>query len=207
MAASSRGTERLPTAAGFNGRIGDRRNHMRVLSFVTLGLAVLLGGAHPGEAQDSPSIAYIDSQVVMQQVPGAREAEREFTEIMQEYEGELQAMGQEIDQLVTELQEQYEQLTPEQIEEREEEIRQKELEYNLRVEELEGEAQERRAELLDPILRRMSEAIEEIRQERELEMVFDAASQAILAANPDLNLTGEVIDRLSDQADDGQQDH
>lgn len=180
---------------------------MRVLSFVTLGLAVLLGGAHPGEAQDSPSIAYIDSQVVMQQVPGAREAEREFTEIMQEYEGELQAMGQEIDQLVTELQEQYEQLTPEQIEEREEEIRQKELEYNLRVEELEGEAQERRAELLDPILRRMSEAIEEIRQERELEMVFDAASQAILAANPDLNLTGEVIDRLSDQADDGQQDH
>lgn len=179
---------------------------MRALSFIVVGLAILLAAPSAAHAQDNPSIAFIDSQAVMQQVPGAREAEREFAEIMQEYEGELEAMGQEIDDLITELQEQHQQLTPQQIEEREEEIRQKEIEYNLRVEELEQEAHQRRAELLDPILQRMSQTIEEIRREYEFEMVFDAASQAILAANPELDMTGEVIDRLTDQADGGQQD-
>ena len=176
---------------------------MRVLSFVPFVMAALLVGPNPTEAQETPSIAFIDSQVVMQEVPGAREAEREFSEIMDEYEGELEAMGREIDQLITELQDEFEQLSPEQVEEREDEIRQRELEYNLRVEELEGEAQERRAELLDPILRQMSETIEAIRTEYQVEMVFDAASQAIVAADPELDLTGEVIDRLTDQADDG----
>lgn len=176
---------------------------MRSFLMAAVALAALLATPCAGHAQDSPSIGYIDSQAVMQQVPGAREAEEEFSEVMQEYEGELEAMGREIDQLIDELQEQQEQLSEAEVEEREEEIRQKELEYNLRVEELEEEAQERRAELLDPILRQMSETIEEIRQEHGLAMVFDAASQAIVAADPELDLTGEVIERLTDQADDG----
>lgn len=179
---------------------------MRVLSSAIVALTLLLAGPVPGEAQESSSIAFIDSQLVMHELPTAQEAERQFTEIMQEYEGELEAMGREIDQMIADLQQEHEQLSPEQVEEREEAIRQRELEYNLRVEELEEEAHQRRAELLEPILRQMSETIEEVRQDRGVEMIFDAASQAILAADPELDLTGEVIQRLSDQVDDGQQD-
>ncbi len=167
---------------------------MYLRSFVLAGLLVLLGAAAL-EAQ-TPRIGYIDSQAILQEAPGAQEAQAEFERNMQAYQEEIQRMGQELEGLIEQYQQQQATLSPEARERREQEIRQKERSYQERVEEMEMEAQQRQQELVGPILDRMSGAIEEIRAEGGYTMIFDVASRAIIAADPDLDLTDQVLEHL-----------
>jgi outer membrane protein len=171
---------------------------MRSMLFV-LAATLLLVTAVSVEAQ-APRIGYIDSQAILEEAPGAREAQQEFERDMQRYQEEIQRMGQELEQLIEQYQQQQRTLSPEARERRENEIRQREMTYQQRVEEMEMEASQRRQQLVEPILDRMSEAIEEIRTEGQYTMIFDVASRAIIAADPELDLTNQVIRRLRETA-------
>lgn len=175
---------------------------MRSASFVLAGI-LLLALAHPVEAQ-TPRIGYIDSQAILQEAPGAQEAQQEFERSMQGYQEEIQQMGGELEQLIEQYQQQERTLSPEARQRREEEIRQKEMEYQQRVEEMERDAADRRQQLVEPILDQMSGAIEQIRSEGQYTMIFDVASRAIIAADPELDLTTQVLQRLRETA--GNQD-
>ncbi len=171
---------------------------MRASTFVLAGI-LFLTTALAAEAQ-SPRIGYIDSQAILQEAPGAQEAQQEFERNMQGYQEQIQQMGQELEGLIEQYQQQERTLSPEARQRREEEIRQREMEYQQRVEEMEMEAAERRQQLVEPILERMSGAIEEIRTEGQYTMIFDVASRAIIAADPELDLTTQVLQRLRDTA-------
>lgn len=172
---------------------------MHVRSFVLSGIALLVTAAAV-EAQ-TPRFAYIDSQAILQEAPGASEAQVEFEQELESYQEEIEEMGQAMQQLITEYQQQQGSMSQEARETREEEIRRREAEYQQRVEELETQADQRRRELVEPILERMSNAIEEIRAEGGYTMIFDVASQAIIAADPELDLTTQVIERLRADAE------
>ncbi|TVR58760.1 MAG: OmpH family outer membrane protein [Gemmatimonadales bacterium] len=171
---------------------------MHLRSFVLAGL-VLLVSAAAVEAQ-TPRIGYIDSQAILQEAPGAQEAQAEFERDMQGYQDEIQRMGEELERLITAYQQQERTLSPEARQRREDEIRQKEFEYQQRIEQMELEAAQRRQQLVEPILDRMSGAIEEIRAEGQYTMIFDVASRAIIAADPELDLTTQVLQRLRERA-------
>ncbi len=171
---------------------------MHLRSFVLAGLVLLVSAASV-DAQ-APRIGYIDSQAILQEAPGAQEAQAEFERDMQRYQDEIQRMGEELERLITAYQQQERTLSPEARQRREDEIRQKELEYQQRIEQMEVEAAQRRQQLVEPILDRMSGAIEEIRAEGQYTMIFDVASRAIIAADPDLDLTTQVLQRLRERA-------
>lgn len=167
---------------------------MRLRSFALAGLA-LLAIPLALDAQ-SPRIAYIDSQAILMEAPGASDAQMEFQRQVGEYQDEIQRMGEELEELVTRYQQQQGAFSQQAREAREEEIRQREMEYQERVEAMELQIDARREELVGPILERMSDAIEEIRVEGEYAMIFDLASRSIIAADPELDLTDQVIQRL-----------
>ncbi len=167
---------------------------MRVLSFALAG-ALLFGGASMAEAQ-TVRVGYIDSQVILAEAPGSREAQQEFDREMDRYRGEMQRLGQELEQLITEYQRQERNLTPEAREARQLEIQRKEMEYQARMEEIDQEAAVKRQELVEPILERMSRAIDQIREEGNYSLIFDTAARSIIAADPALDLTDEVLRRL-----------
>jgi outer membrane protein len=171
---------------------------MQKLAFVLAGV-LLLGGVQAVEAQ-TVRVGYIDSQVILSEAPGAREAQQEFDREMDRFRGEIQRMGEDLENLVTAYQRQERTLSPEAREARQNEIRLKEMEYQQRVDEMEMEAAQRRQILVEPILERMSQAIETIRAEGDYAVIFDTASRAIVAADPQLDLTGEVIRRLQQMA-------
>lgn len=170
---------------------------MRARSFVLTGAILLaaLSGATALDAQ-SPRIAYIDSQAILQEAPGAQQAQQAFQDEMDQYQQEIQAMEEELERLFAQYQQQQQTLSPEAREAREEEIRRKETEYQQRVQQLEGQAAERQRELVEPILDRMADTIEEIRAEGNYAMIFDVAGRSIIAADPALDLTSQVIQRL-----------
>ncbi len=171
---------------------------MRSLMVALLGLFAF--GPAAVEAQQELRIAYIDSQAILQEAPGASEAQQQFDQQMESFGQEIEAMGQELDSLITAYQQQQGTLTDEARETRETEIRQREIQYQQRLDEMEQEAAQRREELVQPILSRMSAAIEEIRSEGEYSVIFDVAGQSIIAADPSLDLTMEVIQRLQQMA-------
>ena len=173
----------------------------RVLSFALSGV-LLLGAASMAEAQ-TVRIGYIDSQAILAEAPGSREAQTEFDREMDRYRGEMQRLGEELERLITQYQQQERNLTPEAREARQMEIQRKEMEYQMRMEEIDQEAAVKRQELVEPILERMSQAIDAIREEGNYAVIFDTASRAIVSADPSLDLTDEVLRRLQQMTNGG----
>lgn len=171
-------------------------------SIATALAALLLVGptsglaAQSGTTSTGPKLGFIDSQAILQEAPGAQEAQQQFERDMARYRSEVEQMGQELQTLISNYEQQQLTLSPAAKENREEQIRLKQQEYQQRVQELENQAAQRQAELVEPIMEKINTVIDGIRREGEFTMIFDVASQAIIAADPSLDLTAEVIRRL-----------
>ena len=73
----------------------------------------------------------------------------------------------------------------------------KNAEYEQRLSEIDQQAQIRQAELIQPVMDRITTVIETLREEGSYSLIFDVAAQGIISADPSLDLTQEVIRRLT----------
>lgn len=170
---------------------------MRRTSLALLALAFLLP-AGAVEAQ-TLKIAYINSQEILLQAPGAEEAQTRFDSEMQGYQQEIARLESELQNMETSLQQQSLTLSPEARANREQALQQKFQEYQQRAGQLQQVAQERRAELIQPVMDEITSVIEMIREEGAYSLILDAAAGSIVSADPVLDLTQEVINRLQAQ--------
>jgi outer membrane protein len=168
---------------------------MRVMKAI---LPVLLGLflVAPLGAQTNLKIGYIDSQAILDQDPSAQAAQQQFEASLATYQAEVQQMGEDLQQLIDQYDQQQAMLSDEAKANREEEIRLKQGQYQQRISELEQQASVRQAELVEPVMERITAVIEEIRAEGSYSMIFDVAAQGIISADPALDLTAEVVRRL-----------
>ena len=163
---------------------------------VATGLA-LLGYESFNEPQDGGvRLAYIDSNQVVAQTPGAADAQATFDREMARWQAEVQALADSLQQMISTYEQQQIMLSPEKRQERQQDILQKRLEYEQRASDLQQVAQRRQAELVQPIFEKISLAMKEIREEQGYTMIFDAAAGALLAADTTLDITNMVIEHL-----------
>lgn len=167
---------------------------MRRTSFALGALAFLLS-AGAVEAQ-TLKIAYINSQEILLNAPGAEAAQAAFDSEMLGYQGEIQQLETELQNMETALQQQQLTLSPEARTAREQQLQQKFAEYQQRTTQLQDIANQRRAELIQPVMDRITEVIELVREEGQYALILDAAAGAIVSADPALDLTQDVIARL-----------
>jgi len=168
---------------------------MRVMKvFLPVLLALLLASA--AEAQANLKIGYIDSQAILDQDPSARTAQQQFEASLATYQAEVQQLGEDLQVLIDQYEQQQAMLSDEAKANREEQIRIKQAQYQQRITELEQQAGMRQAELVEPVMERITAVIEEIRAEGSYSMIFDVAAQGIISADPALDLTPEVVRRL-----------
>jgi outer membrane protein len=168
---------------------------MRVRQWI-LPVLLILALAPSAEAQEAIKIGYIDSQAIIDQDPAAQEAQKQFEEDMTRYRAEVQQLGEEIQNLIDQYNQQQAMLSEAAKANRQEEIRLKQTQYQQRISELEQQANMRSAELIQPVMERINSIIEEIRTAGSYAMIFDVAAQGVIAADPELDLTPEVIRRL-----------
>lgn len=175
---------------------------MRRFMFAMVGLAALTLPA-TGQAQQSGlKIGYINSEAILQQAPGVQEAQSQFDRDMQSYQAEVQTMAQELERMIQQYDQQQLTLSPEAKQQRQAAIRQKQQEYQQRLQAIDQQAGQRQAELVQPVMDSINEIIEQIRAEGSYSFIFNTAAGAIIAADPSLDLTDEVIRRLRTGADD-----
>ena len=167
---------------------------MRRTSLALLALAFLLP-AGAVEAQ-TLKIAYINSQEILMNAPGAEEAQARFDEEMASYQQEISQLETELQNMETALQQQSLTLSPEAKANREQALQAKFQEYQQRSQQLQEMANQRRAALIQPVMDEITAVIETIREEGAYSLILDAAAGSIVSADPSLDLTQEVITRL-----------
>src|SRR5690606_38446815 len=138
-----------------------------------LTLLLLLAGVGTVEAQ-AARFGYINSQRIMAEAPGTAEAQTAFEQDMEQYRSELEQLETRLEGLQDDFDRQQATLSATAREERQQEIQQAFMTYQQRRTELEERAQQRQAELVGPIMERVSQVIEQIREEGDYAMVFDA---------------------------------
>jgi outer membrane protein len=149
------------------------------------------------EAQaQATRFAYVNSQRIMAEAPGARDAQQAFEREMQRYRIEVDSLEQGLEQQQADFQRQQATLSPAARQQRQQEMQQQFITYQQRVGELERTAQRRQAELVEPVMQRISETIEALRREGNYAMIFDASAGALITADPALDITERVLTRL-----------
>lgn len=161
-----------------------------------LPVLLILVMASAVQAQANVRIGYIDSQQILNQDPSALEAQQQFEADLARYRAEVDQIGRDLQELISQYEQQEAMLSETAKENRQEEIRLKQTQYQQRISELESQAGMRQAELVEPVMERINAVIEDIRDDGGYSMIFDVAAQGIIAADPALDLTQEVVRRL-----------
>ena len=160
-------------------------------------VCVLLGltGAVPAAAQGPGlKIGFINSRQILSQTPGYAAAESTFDKEVKGYRDEVTRLQQQLDSAIRAFDQQSIALSP-----AAKQAKQKDLQgQQQRLQQRSQELQQREQELLQPIQARINAVIQGLRAEGNYSMIFDADSPGgnIVAADPGLDLTSKVLQRL-----------
>ncbi|HUG41056.1 MAG TPA: OmpH family outer membrane protein [Longimicrobiales bacterium] len=169
------------------------------------GMAVfaLLVGAASLPAQAAPKLVFINSQRVMAEAPEIQQARSALQQEMQRLEQQIAPLQTSYQTMLEQYQQQQAMMTPENRRERQQALGAKQQEIQEKAAELEQLAQGKQQELLEPALARINTVIEQLRSERGYAFVFDVAGGGVIAADPALDITDEVLRRLRALASQG----
>lgn len=166
-----------------------------------LAIAVMTLVFTPVLVADSVNIGYLDTDRLMMESEETMEAQRVLRTERQEWEAEIEALDREIDRLYSEYEDKRMILTESGRREAEQEIERLMQQRQARVQEIFGEGglyMQKQAELLEPILDRLSGVIETIAIENNLDVVLDVSAGGILYAKPTLDITDQVIEKMKE---------
>ena len=168
---------------------------MKRIVFTAMAVLLALGTTREASAQGA-KIGYINSQSILAEAPGAKEAQTKFDSDMQQYRTEVQQMQTELETMVKQYETQQAMLSPSAKQQRETDIRTKQKAYQDRLAAIDQRAGQRQQELVQPVMDKINKVIEVIRSEGGYALIFDVSAGGVVAAEPGLDLTPEVIRRL-----------
>lgn len=149
-------------------------------------------------AQDL-KIAFVDSDEIIKQAPGYQEASDAFTRTTEVWRDSLETKRTQLQTLFDEYKRQEVILSPEKKTEKQQEMLALEQEIQQYFQQKfgpEGEASNRQAELMQPIIQQVNQTIDLARREGGYALIFDLNDGALVAGDPSLNITDQVIQRL-----------
>ncbi len=175
------------------------------MSISRLGAAVALSLllASPLGAQGT-KVGYINSAQVLAEYGPAQEADRQLQATLAGYQAEMDQLNASLAQASAEFEQQQVTMTPEARQQRGQELQAQASAIDERGQQLQALAAQRTTEVFTPINEAIRSVLEEIRVEGNYGLILDVTVQAILVADPALDLTQQVLTRL--QARSGSED-
>jgi outer membrane protein len=79
---------------------------------------------------------------------------------------------------------------------RQDDLTAKQAAFQARAQDMQAKANERQTQLLKPIMDKIQAAIADIRKSESYSIIFDASTEAMVAADPALDITDKVIAKL-----------
>jgi outer membrane protein len=170
---------------------------MRALFRATpVALALLTAVSLPANAQGI-KLAYVQTSQLLEQAPGRAEAEAQFEKETGGYRDQIKRMSDSLNAMVASFEKAQASLPAATRDARSKDIQAREAEYQRRSREIEQKAQSRQNELVQPILDKIKQAIEDVRIEGGYAMIFNAdQGSPIVAVDKNLNVTDRVLTKL-----------
>jgi len=161
----------------------------------TLGLVLLVHGFPVGAAD--LSIGVIEPQKVLDATKAGRKIKDALADYVNTRQRLIESEEQDIKALEEDLVKQGADLSPDAKQEKEGAIRQKLITYRRHVQELEGEVQTKKRELLSDFTKKVEQVVREIAERENITLVVekeDAGPGGLILYNePSINLTDRVI--------------
>jgi len=159
-------------------------------------LPVLLLAVVAARPQQSPTIGYVDSDQIIQQMPGYAAADSTFQNESEEWRTELQRLQTTLDSTVRAFDQESATLSETERDQKMDELQQMSRLVQQRNGELSQRAEARWSELVAPLRERGRAVIDGLRAERNLALVLDINAPGIVSIDPALDLTAVVLTRL-----------
>jgi outer membrane protein len=159
-----------------------------------------LGQGGGGAQAAAPlKIAFINSREILQRTPGYQVAESTYLKEVEGFRTEIQKLQTQLDSAVQAFDQQSIALSPAARQTKQRELQGMQQRMEQRTNELQDRARQREQELLQPIQTRVQGVIEGLRAEGNYALILDrdAAGGLIAAADPSLNITARVLQRLT----------
>ena len=177
---------------------GDRI--MKLFVRTTLALLALALAAPSLATAQQPSIVFLDSERLRQQAPSLQAAREQLEEELAELEAQadsaLAPMQAEFQSAAQEFQQQQGMMTAERRQQRQQALGQMQQELQQAGAQWEQRAAAIQSRVLGPALERINRVIDELRAENGYQFVLDVAAGGVVAADPALDITSEVLRRL-----------
>ena len=143
-------------------------------------------------------IAYVNLQEVLRRTPGYVAAESTYRKIVTGYQAELQRLQQQLDSAVQAFDQQSIVLSPAARQTKQKDLQSMQQRMAQRQQTLQDSAQAKEDELMEPLRGRINSIIQGIRAENNFSLIIDADAGGgfLLAADPALNITARVLQRL-----------
>ena len=167
----------------------------RFLSVSVAGvLAALALGAAPAGAQ--VRVAFVNSQRILAEAPGVQQAQQVLQRELSGLRTPLETLERQLEQGQQQLQQQGATLSQQAREQRQQQLQTQFQQYQQQAQQAQQTAQRREAELLQPVMRVINDAITAEMRAGGYSYVMDSSSGGIVAVDPALDLTDRVLARL-----------
>jgi outer membrane protein len=161
-------------------------------------LSLLILPAFAAAQAPAAKFAYVDSRQLLDKAPGRADADAQWKKEAQTMQDQVTRMQDSMQTMIAAYQKVQATLTAAVKAEREKGLGERQQEYETRTQALDVQAQQRQAQLLQPIIEQIKVALEDIRKEEGLTAIFDVGSQGnpIVAIDKNLNITDKVLVKL-----------
>jgi outer membrane protein len=157
------------------------------------GLAISAGAAN---AQAAGKIAFVNSQKIIAEAPGAAEVRSTIEKEMNKHRADLALADDSLKNMITAYEKKQLVLSADARKKEEDAIRARQGALQNRAQTLEQQMVKRQQELAAPIMERINQVLATIRTEGGYSVILDAANGSIVAADTTLDLTNTVLTRL-----------
>ena len=149
---------------------------------------------------EAQKFGYIDSDVILKQLPEYQKAEKELEEASSKWQQEIEAMKKRIEALQMSFSAEEVLLSEDMRQERLDTIAAKEKAYRAYQKKIfgfEGLLFLKRQELMKPVQEKVYKAVEKVAKEKQLQIIFDRSADLVMIyTNPVHNYTDYVLEEL-----------
>lgn len=175
------------------------RSFFRTACATVAVLVLILVASREAAAQQPPpsfKIAFVNTQVLLDNAPGRAEAESLFARETKGYGDQLKRMSDSLNAMFATYQKQEPALTTTQRDTRQKAIRDLQETLQNRQQQLSQQAQQRQNELMAPIMEQVKRVLDDIRGEDGYAMIITGDPSLILSYDKNLDITDRVVARL-----------
>ena len=140
--------------------------------------------------------AYINSEKLVQQAPGATEARTTVQREVDKIRAELALLEDSINNMISDYTQKQITLSPDAKKKAEDAIRARRASLETRSQQAEQTIAKRQQDLMEPIMNRINTVMNDYRKEHGISVIFDAAARSIISADSTLDVTDAILAKL-----------